>query len=115
MENVVFNIGCTTKNGVEMDVESMINAIGERTDCTITRTVGFYKGQRENSLKVDVYDVHSDTAVDMAIRFARLFHQECVALTIKGKTHFITGDMPDSDFFDVVIDFENNIINNKGE
>ena len=56
MENVVFNIGCTTKNGVEMDVESMINAIGERTDCTITRTVGFYKGQRENSLKVDVYD-----------------------------------------------------------
>lgn len=47
MENVVFNIGCTTKNGVEMDVKSMINAIGERTDCTITRTVGFYKGQRE--------------------------------------------------------------------
>lgn len=94
------------KNGVEMNVESMINAIGERTDCTITRTVGFYKGHRENSLKVDVYDVHIDTAVVMAIRFARLFNQECVALTIKGKTHFITGDMPDSDFFDVVIDFE---------
>lgn len=106
MENVVFNIGCTTKNGVEMNVESMINAIGERTDCTITRTVGFYKGHRKNSLKVDVYDVHIDTAVVMAIRFARLFNQECVALTIKGKTHFITGDMPDSDFFDVVIDFE---------
>ena len=66
MENVVFNIGCTTKNGVEMNVEAMINAIGERTNCTITRTVAF----------------------------------------IKGKTHFITGDMPDSDFFDVVIDFE---------
>lgn len=106
MENVVFNISCTTKNGIEMDIESMINAIGKHTDCTITRTVGFYKGQRENSLKVDVYDVQIDTAVVMAIHFARLFNQVHVALTIKGKTHFITGDMSDIDFFDVVLDFE---------
>lgn len=51
MENVVFNIGCTTKNGVEMDVESMINAIGKRTDCTITRTVAFIRDSVKMPLK----------------------------------------------------------------
>lgn len=111
MENVVMNIGCTTKNGVKMDVESMIDEIGYYTDCTITQCVGFYKGQKESSLKVEIYDTAVDNAVNLASYFARMFTQECVALTIKGKTHFITGTLSDSDFFDIVIDFENN----KGE
>lgn len=117
MENIILNIGCTTKNGVEMDIESMIDEIGHYTDCTITKTIGFYRGKRESSLKVDIYDINIDTAVDMAMYFARIFHQECVALTIKGMTKFIVGYMPDSDFFDTVTDFENNIIDkdSKGE
>ena len=106
MENVVFNIGCTTKNGEEMDIEAMINAIGEYIDCTITRCVGFYKGKREDSLKVEVYDIAVDDAVNKASFFSRVFNQECVALTIDGKTHFITGEMTDDDFFNVVSDFE---------
>ena len=92
MENVVFNIGCT-----------------------ITRTVVFYKGSVKISLKwtfmmfISIQRWHG-------YLLCRMFYQECVALTIKGKTHFITWDMSDSYFFDIVIDFENNIINNnKGE
>lgn len=110
MENIILNIGCTTKNGVKMNIESMIDKIGHYTDCTITKTIGFYKGKRENSLKVEIYDINIDTAVDTAMYFARIFHQECVALTIRDMTQFIGGYITDSEFFDTVIDFENNII-----
>lgn len=106
--NVTLNIGCTTKEGVKMNTEFMIDKIGYYTDCTITRCVGFYKGKREDSLKVEVYDIAVDAAVNKASFFARIFNQECVALTIDGKTHFITGEMPDDEFFNVVIDFERN-------
>lgn len=76
---------------------------GWDTDCTITKTIGFYKGQRENSLKVDIYDIAVDSAVDMASYFARIFQQECVALTVDGKTHFITGTLTE-DEFNIIID-----------
>ena len=106
--NVTLNIGCTTKEGVKMNTEFMIDEIGYYTDCTITRCVSFYKGKREDSLKVEVYDIAVAAAVNKASFFARIFNQEGVALTIDGKTHFITGEMTDDDFFNVVIDFERN-------
>lgn len=100
--NATMNIGCTTKNGVKMDVESMINEIGKETDCTITPTIGFYHGQRENSLKVEIYDITVDMAVDMASYFSRVFVQECVALTVEGKTQFITGHLSEDECIEIV-------------
>lgn len=100
--NVTMNIGCTTKHGVEINPDSMINTIGRNTDCTITKTIGFYKGIRENSLKVEIYDIATDSAVDMASYFARVFMQECVALTVQNKTHFITGHLSADEFINIV-------------
>ena len=104
--NVTLNIGCTTKHGVELNPDSMINTIGKNTDCTITRTIGFYKGTRENSLKVDIYAIAADSAVDMASYFARVFMQECVALTVNCKTHFITGRLSENEFINIVDELE---------
>ena len=98
MENIILNIGCTTENGVEMDIESMIDKIGAETDCTITRCVGFYHGQRENSLKVEIYDTRADIAVSMASYFAHLFMQECVAVTVGDTTVFVTDDYTEEEF-----------------
>lgn len=96
--NVVMNIGMTTKDGVKIDCDSAIDKIGAETDCTITQCVGFYKGNRENSLKVEIYDTRVDIAVSMASYFAHIFRQECVAVTIGNKTVFVTDDYTDTEF-----------------
>ena len=96
--NATMNLGCTTKNGVELNPDSMINKIGKEADCTITRCVGFYKGKREESLKVEIYDTRSDMAVAMASYFAHIFQQECVAVTIGDKTVFVNDDYTDTEF-----------------
>lgn len=96
--NVTLNIGCTTKHGVELNPDSMMNKIGKETDCTITRCVGFYKGKREESLKVEIYDTRADMAVSIASYFAHIFMQECVAVTIGDKTVFVTDDYTDTEF-----------------
>ena len=96
--NVVMNIGMTTKNGVKIDCDSAIDKIGAETDCTITRCVGFYKGKREESLKVEIYDTRADIAVSMASYFAHLFMQECVAVTVGNTTVFVNDDYTDTEF-----------------
>lgn len=104
--NVTMNIGMTTKDGINIDIESAINKIGSETDCTITRCVGFYKGKKEESLRVEIYDIAADSAVDMASYFARIFQQECVALTVEGKTHFIPGSLSEDEFLEIVDELE---------
>lgn len=104
--NVVLNIGCTTKNGVALDVDSVINAIGKETDCTITKTVGFYHGERENSLRIDIYDIAVDRAISMANDFAYTFNQECVALTVDGVTKFVVADLTEDEFLSMCDELE---------
>lgn len=96
-ENAVLNIGCTTKYGDVLNDENMIDFIGYYHDCTITKTIRFYKGKRENSLKVEVYGVSISDAVDYASFYARCFEQECIALTIKDTTVFVKGFMTDDE------------------
>ena len=96
--NVVMNIGMTTKDGVNIDVNSAIDRIGKETDCTITQTVGFYHGKRENSLKVEIYDTRADIAVSMASYFAHIFKQECVAVTVGDSTLFVNDEYTDTEF-----------------
>ena len=96
-ENVTLNIGCTTRYGDVMNTEHMMDTIGYYHDCTITKCIGFYKGKRENSLKVEIYDVSISKAVDYASFWARCFKQECVALTIKDTTVFVKGFMTDDE------------------
>ena len=96
--NVVMNIGMTTKDGVKIDVNSAMDRIGKETDCTITNTVGFYHGHRENRLKVEIYGIAVDRAVSMASYFCHIFQQECVALTCKERTVFVTDDYTDDEF-----------------
>lgn len=45
--NVTMNIGCTTRHGVALNPDSVIDTIGKNTDCTITKTIGFYKAARK--------------------------------------------------------------------
>lgn len=90
--NVVLNIGLNDRKWKRQKVttEHAIDLVGEYVkNCTITPTVGFYKGMRENSLKVDVYGVSVDDAIRIAEHFAFTLNQECVALTIDGKTVFV--------------------------
>ena len=87
--NVVMNIGLTTKDGKDLDMDKVVNIIGSFADCTITPTIGFYKGKRENSIKVEIYGYHATAAFTLAAHFARAFAQECVALTVNGYTAFI--------------------------
>ena len=87
---VVMNIGLTTQDGKELDMDTVVNMIGLFADCTITPTIGFYKGKRKNSLKVEIYGYKATAAFTLAAHFARSFSQECVALTANGYTAFIS-------------------------
>lgn len=88
--NVVMNIGLTTQDGKQLDMDTVVNMVGLFADCTITPTIGFYKGVRENSIKVEIYDYKATAAFTLAAHFARSFNQECVALTANGYTAFIS-------------------------
>ncbi len=86
--NIVLNIGLNDKKTKKQRIKTdyAINLVGERVrNCTITETVGFYKGVRENSLKVEIYGVDAYTAISYAEHFALIFNQECMALTPEGK------------------------------
>lgn len=90
--NIILNIGLndrTTKKQ-KIDTEMAINMVGAYIrNCTITETIGFYKGVRETSLKVEVYNIDAYTAISYAEHFALIFNQDCVALTAEGKTFFV--------------------------
>lgn len=107
--NVVMNIGCTTKDGEKLNMDTMMDIIGLFNDCTITPTIGYYKGKRENSLKIEIYDIAVDVAVDMARYYANSFNQECVALTVGSITKFITGNLYGDEFIDVVDELESEV------
>lgn len=100
--NVTINVGCTTKDGVELDVESMINFIGMYHDCTITPTIGFYKGKRENSLKVEIYETTLDEMIAFSRYLASSFKQECVALTVGSTTQFIPAEMSEAEYDKII-------------
>ena len=87
--NAVLNIGMVTRNGMPIHIETAEKIIGLTTDCTITRCTGFYKGHKEPSLKVEIYNVPCDKAIDLAHEFARDFNQECTACTVRFKTVFV--------------------------
>lgn len=88
--NVVMNIGLTTQDGKELDMDTVINMVGLFADCTIMPTIGFYKGVRKNSIKVEIYGYTPTAAFELAVHFARSFNQECIALTVNGYTAFIS-------------------------
>ena len=98
--NVVMNIGMTTKDGVKIDVNSAMDKIGAETDCTITQTVGFYHGKREESLRVEIYDTRGDIAVSMASYFCHIFRQECVAVSVGNSTVFVRDDYTEETFLE---------------
>lgn len=89
MENATLNIGMLTRNYMPINISTAKKIIGLTTDCTITECTGYFKGHEEPSLKVEIYGVSAEKAVDLAHEFARDFNQECVACTIKWKTCFV--------------------------
>nr|DAE20544.1 MAG TPA: hypothetical protein [Caudovirales sp. ctSH72] len=89
MENATLNIGMITRNYMPINISTAKKIIGLTTDCTITECTGYYKGHKEPSLKVEIYGVSAEKAVELAHEFARDFNQECVACTIKWKTVFV--------------------------
>ncbi len=90
--NIILNIGLNDKKTKTQRIKTdyAITLVGEHVrNCTIIPTIGFYKGERENSLKVEIYEVDAYTAISYAEHFALIFNQECVALTAEGKTFFV--------------------------
>lgn len=104
--NVTINVGCTTKDGRELDVETMISCIGMHHDCTITPTLGFYKGKRENSLKIEIYETTLKEMIAFSSYLAGSFKQECVALTVNSTTQFITAEMSAAEYSTILKKFE---------
>lgn len=96
--NFILNIGLNDKKShkQEMDTDTAINMIGHFIgNCTITTCVGFYMGERENSLKVEIYDISVENAVGYAAYFADILNQECIALTTGDNTVFVYSESMD--------------------
>lgn len=87
--NATLNIGMVTKHHMPITVKEAMEIISLTTDCTMTECVWVYKGHMEKALKVEIYDVTCEKAVELAREFAREFVQECVACTVKFKTVFV--------------------------
>lgn len=103
--NIILNIGLNDKKTKKQHVKTdyAIQLVGEHVrNCTITETVGFYKGERENSLKVEIYNVDAYTAISYAEHFALIFNQECVALTVEGKTFFVDAFPSTAEYTDML-------------
>lgn len=100
--NVIINVGCTTKDDVELGVESMINSIGMHHDCTITKTSSFYRSKKENSLKAEIYDATLDEMIAFSRYLARSFKHECVTLTVGSTTQFITAEMSEAEYDKII-------------
>ena len=91
--NVILNVGLTTADGShELNADNVMNFIGMYHDCTITQCVEFYKGKREHSLKIEIYDVTIESMVVFARYLSHSLSQECVALTCNERTVFVSGN-----------------------
>ena len=94
-QNFLLNVGLNDqylKQQVYTNIDHYINTVGNfAPNCTITPCIGFYKGMRENSLKIEVYDITEVEANNLANTLKESFNQECVALTnlTVNKTVFI--------------------------
>ena len=96
--NFILNIGLNDKKShkQEIETEKAINMIGKFIgNCTITTCVGFYMGEREVSLKVEIYGISVENAVGTAAYFADILNQECVALTAGNNTVFVYSESMD--------------------
>lgn len=93
-ENIEIMVGLNDKDTHQQEVtqEEGQALIGEVfQDCTIQECVGFYKGEREKTLRVTVYGVTLKDAIEKAQEVKRRLNQECVIVTeIKTQvSHFI--------------------------
>ena len=86
--NVKMNIGLKDRSKKMLDMHKVIKAIGAKCDCTIIPAHGFYKGEYEPSLVVEIYDIYASKAQILASYFCYIFNQECVALTVEDITTF---------------------------
>lgn len=89
-----FFIGLTTQSGNQLDVNDVIqdhvvpNLAAQGIDgFTVTRTEGYWKGVREYSIVVTVFDhvcPNSDATwpVDFAKQLARELDQECILVSV---------------------------------
>lgn len=96
--NFILNIGLNDKKShkQEMDTDTAINMVGQFIgNCTITTCVGFYMGERETSLKVEIYGISVENAVGYAAYFADILNQECIALTAGDNTVFVYSESMD--------------------
>ena len=87
--NVVLNLGLVTRNFISLNKDTVYKIIALNTDATITECMGVYHGNLEPSLKIEIYDTTLENAIELAIKFASTFNQECVAVTYKWATVFV--------------------------
>lgn len=66
----------------EFNIDFVIDIVGRWFDsCTIQKCIGFYKGEKENSLKITVYTEKSLEYMKYQVgTFGLTFNQECVIL-----------------------------------
>lgn len=105
--NATLNIGMVTKHYMPINVKTAMEIISLTTDCTMTECVGVYHGHMEKSLKVEIYDVTCEKAVELAREFAREFVQECVVCTVRFKTVFVTDMATEQERNEMTSELEN--------
>ena len=92
-ENFVMTIGMNDKITCKQKLSKtyFINEIGKLIPaCTISENVGFYKGMREKSLEVKVYDISKEEINQIAEELRDIFNQECIAVAkLNVETYFI--------------------------
>ena len=92
-ENFVMTIGMNDKITCKQKLSKtyFINEIGKLIPaCTISENTGFYKGMREKSLEVKVYQITNEEINQIAEELRDTFNQECIAIAkLNVETYFI--------------------------
>lgn len=84
-KNYLLNVGLNDKDKHEQlktlkEVYKMLATV-IKEGCTITNTIGIYKGEIENSLKIEVYDIPYDTIKFYADVIVTWLNQESIIIT----------------------------------
>ena len=83
MANFSLQIGLNDKEShrQEFNTDYYVKTIGNYVDaCTIIPCVGYYKGERENSLRVEIYDTTREHVEYLCNEFKAIFNQESIIL-----------------------------------
>lgn len=77
--NIKMYIGLTTQDGKFLSTNDVISKVAELFEAfTVTETIGYYGGKKENSLCFELYNIALDT--NSICGLAKVLDQECIGI-----------------------------------